>query len=59
MFRFEKKVMTWWRNSPEFSQRMVLTIADDGKTIVSKGEMSKNGGAWEPDLELTYARNIG
>jgi hypothetical protein len=53
---FEKNIMTWWRNSPELSQRMVLTIADDDKTITSKGEMSKNGGAWEPDLELTYTR---
>ena len=52
----EKGTMTWWRNSPEFSQRMVLVIADDGNTIVSKGQMSKNGGPWEPDLELTYKR---
>jgi hypothetical protein len=35
---------------------MVLTISEDNKTIVSKGEMSKNGGAWEPDLALTYTR---
>jgi hypothetical protein len=53
---FEGKVMTWSRTSPEFSQRMVLTLSDDGKTIVSKGEMSKDGGVWEPDLELTYTR---
>jgi hypothetical protein len=53
---FEKKVVTWERNSAEFSQRMVLTIADDGNTIISKGEMSKKGGAWEPDLKLTYTR---
>jgi hypothetical protein len=53
---FESHTMKWWRNSAEFSQRMVLTIADDGETIASKGEMSKSGGAWEPDLELTYTR---
>jgi Protein of unknown function (DUF1579) len=52
----ERNVIRWQRNSPDFSQRVVLTISDDGKTIVSKGEMSKNGGAWEPDLELTYSR---
>jgi hypothetical protein len=52
----ERNVVRWQRNSPDFSQRMVLTVADDGRTIVSKGEMSKNGGAWEPDLELTYSR---
>lgn len=53
---FESNTMKWWRNSAEFSQRMVLTIADDGEIIASKGEMSKSGGAWEPDLELTYKR---
>jgi hypothetical protein len=36
---------------------MELTIADDGKTIVGRGEMRRNGGVWEPDLELTYSRN--
>ena len=49
-------VMSWQRHTPEFSQRMVLTIADDGRTMVSKGEMSRDGGPWEPDLELTYSR---
>jgi len=53
---FTGNVMQWRRSSPEFSQRMVLTIAEDGKTIVSKGEMRKNTGAWEKDLELTYTR---
>jgi hypothetical protein len=53
---FKDKAITWSRNSPEFSQQMVLTVAADGKTIVSKGEMRKNDGAWEPDLELTYTR---
>ncbi|HET7467220.1 MAG TPA: hypothetical protein VFL29_11165 [Candidatus Dormibacteraeota bacterium] len=53
---FEHNVVRWQRNSPEFSQRMVLTVAEDGKTIVSKGEMSKSGASWEPDLELTYTR---
>jgi Protein of unknown function (DUF1579) len=52
----ERNVVRWQRNSPDFSQRIVLIVADDGKTIVSKGEMSENGGAWEPDLELTYSR---
>ncbi len=49
-------VVCWQRSSPDFSQRMVLTIADEGTTIVSKGEMSRDGGAWEPDLELTYSQ---
>ena len=45
-----------WRDDPEFSQRMVGTIAADGRTIVSRGEMSRDGGSWEPDLQLTYTR---
>jgi len=52
----EGNVMTWSRSTPEFSQKHVLTISSDGKTMESQGEMSKNGGAWEPDLQLTYTR---
>jgi hypothetical protein len=52
----EKNGIRWVRNASEFSQRMVLTIANDGKTIVSQGEMNKNGGPWEPDLKLIYKR---
>lgn len=52
----EGNVVRWQRASREFSQRMVLSVADDGTTMVGKGEMSANGGVWEPDLELTYSR---
>ncbi len=52
----KNKIWKWWRNDPEFSQRVICTIADDGNTIVSTGEMSRNGGPWEKDLELTYTR---
>lgn len=52
----EGNVVRWQRASRDFSQRMVLSVADDGATMVGKGEMSANGGAWEPDLELTYSR---
>lgn len=44
------------RNTSGFSQRMALTIADDGNKIDSRGEMSRDGGSWEPDLQLTYTR---
>ncbi len=50
------KKLKWWRNDPEFSQRFNITISDDGLTMVSKGEMSKNGSQWEKDLDLTYKR---
>jgi len=49
-------VFTWWRNAPGFAQRMVLTIADDGQSIDARGEMARDGGAWQPDLQLTYSR---
>jgi hypothetical protein len=53
---FSGNVWQWWRNDPEFSQRMVVTIAEDGQTMQSVGEMSRKGAAWEPDLQLTYSR---
>lgn len=46
----------WWRSAPGFSQRCTTTIASDGRTMVSRGEYSRNGTSWEPDLELTYTR---
>ena len=49
-------VWTWSRDELGFSQRMVLTIANDGLRIEAKGQMSRNGKSWEPDLQLTYTR---
>ena len=49
-------VWTWSRDELGFSQRMVLTIANDGLRIEAKGLMLRNGKSWEPDLQLTYAR---
>ena len=49
-------VMRWERSTSAFSQRFVLTISADGQTMHSVGEMSRDGGAWGPDLELTYTR---
>ncbi len=48
--------LRWWRDEPSFSQRFVITIEDGGNTLSSKGEMSRDGAAWEEDLELTYTR---
>ncbi len=49
-------VWKWWRNAPGFSQRFTGTIAPDGRTIVNRGELSRDGERWEPDLALTYTR---
>ena len=55
-FSFENDVWRQWRDSPEFSQRFEVTIAADGRAMESRGEMSRKGGNWEPDLRLTYTR---
>ena len=49
-------VWKWWRNAPGFFQRYEGIIADDGNTIIGKGELSKDGSTWEKDLDLTYKR---
>jgi hypothetical protein len=58
--RYEASVQThewkWWRNTPAFSQRMTVTMSPDGRTMTAHGQLSRNGGAWEPDLSLTYTR---
>lgn len=48
--------LTWWRDEPSFSQRFTIAIEDDGNIMVSRGEMSRDGAAWEPDLALTFVR---
>ncbi len=48
--------LQWWRDEPSFSQRFIITIEADGNTMIGKGEMSREGAAWEKDLELTYTR---
>jgi hypothetical protein len=52
----EGSELKWWRNAPGFSQRLTAIISDDGNTVVSKGELSKDDSTWAKDLELTYAR---
>ena len=49
-------VWSWRRQAPGFFQRYAGTIVDGGSTIVGKGELSKDGVAWQQDLDLTYRR---
>jgi len=53
---FGDNTWRWWRNAPGFSQRFSGTFMDGGRTIVGKGELSKDGSLWEGDLALTYTR---
>ncbi len=55
-WRFDGSVWIWSRTEPTFSQRMHLTISQDRRRIESRGEMSRDGDAWGPDLQLTYTR---
>jgi hypothetical protein len=45
----------WHRDEAGFAQRMVFTIAADGR-LEARGTMSHDGGPWEDDLQLTYER---
>jgi hypothetical protein len=49
-------ILKWWRNAPGFSQQYTWTITNNGDTIVSKGQLSKDGTTWEKDLEITFTR---
>ena len=44
------------RTDPKFSQRASYILAADGNSVVTRGQMSRDGGAWEDDLSLTYER---
>jgi hypothetical protein len=48
--------VSWHRDEAGFAQRMVLTIASDGRRLDAKGTMSHDGGPLEDDLQLTYER---
>ncbi len=48
--------LKWWRDAPGFSQRFTGTLTNGDKTIIGKGELSKDESNWEKDLELTYSR---
>lgn len=46
----------WWRNASGFSQRVTATISPDGRTMIARGELSRDGVSWEADMALTYTR---
>ncbi len=55
---FGDNVLRWWRDDPEFRQRIVLSFLDGGEAMEWKGEMSRQGAEWEPDLGLTGRRAV-
>jgi hypothetical protein len=42
--------------TPDFSQRMTLSVSGDGNTITGQAELSRDGTSWESDLAITYKR---
>ncbi len=51
-----EKQVSWHRDEAGFAQRMTITISTDGSRLEAKGTMSRNGGPWEDDLQLSYER---
>ena len=49
-------VWKWSRDAPGFSQRLTVTIVENGRKMIGEGELSKDGVSWEKDLDLTYTR---
>jgi hypothetical protein len=50
----EGRTLRWWRTAPDFAQRYSLEISPDGRSMVGKGELCRDGSSWEQDLDLTY-----
>jgi hypothetical protein len=48
--------VSWHRDEAGFAQRMVVTVAGDGRRLHAKGSMSRDGAPWEDDLQLTFER---
>lgn len=44
------------RPGPDFHQRFVGDLADDGSTIVARWEASSDGTTWSTDFDVTYRR---
>ena len=46
----------WGQAAPEFFQRFVGTIAEDGAVVAGRWERSSDGESWENDFDGTYTR---
>jgi hypothetical protein len=48
--------VVWHRDEDAFAQRMTIDIAPDGRRLEARGTMSRDGGPWEDDLQLSFER---
>ncbi|MGH2380736.1 MAG: hypothetical protein ACRDG7_05895 [Candidatus Limnocylindria bacterium] len=58
IYRMSLDNETWqvWRAAPDFHQRYIGAIRDQGRTIEGRWESSPDGSTWEPDFDLTYRK---
>lgn len=52
-----ERTVTWRRDDPVLAQSVTVTAGPDVNTLVSKGRMSQEGGAWGEDLSQVYTRD--
>ena len=45
-----------WRTSPGFSQRIVLTPNDDGRSMTAVVERSSDGEKWDADFDMIFSK---
>ena len=43
--------------SSDFSQRLTVTFADDGNTMIGTSQLSYDNKTWNDDLQITYRRD--
>jgi hypothetical protein len=48
--------VSWRHDDPEFAQTLTIRTEGDDR-LVSKGRMSRKGGAWEDDLSQIFTRD--
>ena len=51
------RTLTWRRDDPKLAQSNTIAAGDGGDTLVSKGRMSVDGGAWGDDLSQVFRRD--
>ena len=55
---FHDDGFSWSRDVPQFAQSFRVWIAKDDRTMEGEGTMKKDGKDWEPDLRLSYVREV-
>lgn len=51
-----ERSVRWRHDDPAFMQRLTITADADGRRMVSKGEMAKDGAVWGDDLSQIFVR---